>query len=240
MVRALLKKDLHVFRLPMITAAMLSVVPYMLSLLYRAVMPTGPYPAEPYLAFVFFAAIVSLVLAALVAAAMGGVAFAVERRDRTAEFLAMLPVSRWAIVRSKLLVAAATLTTCVGMHVLVIVGCLLWPSLREKPLPDESEIYSALGFAAVAAFTLFAVGWALSIFIDSPAIAATLSGVVGFALAFGATDWVEKLIRYFRWDELIKHHAEGLSYFIVAALSVVLGIVAIWLSSWHYVRRFKA
>src|SRR5208282_1173833 len=99
----LLWKDFRVNRVVFIAALVLLIIPHALVaiLIWRAV--KQPDPAGLFGPSSFY----SLGLLQLVFALLGGNSIAGERFDRSAEFLAYLPVSRGRILASKLLVSLA-------------------------------------------------------------------------------------------------------------------------------------
>ncbi len=111
---ALFRKDLRLFRVPFITGLVILAGAYLVGAIVavgvwgeatrdarRAVNDIAAGRVVAYA--VVPAALVALGLTAFLTASFGGGAFAVERRDRSADFLAMLPIPRWRIAASKLL-----------------------------------------------------------------------------------------------------------------------------------------
>ena len=124
----LIWKDYRVNRLAFITALALMVAPHALAaiLVWRGVPMTCP--AECFMGSSFY----SLGLLQLAFALLGGNSIAGERIDRSAEFLAYLPVSRGRILASKLLVALAAVPL-VWLPNLVVLA-IAWAFCRRRIL----------------------------------------------------------------------------------------------------------
>jgi ABC-type transport system involved in multi-copper enzyme maturation permease subunit len=192
MMRELLRKDWRVYRTAVVGGAVLAACPYAVLLSNQALYPpAGGNTPETYGEAVVKAAIGGLVLTLLMAAVFGGIAFAAERRERSAEFVAMLPVRRGPVMLSKLLVAAAYLVLMAAVH-----ACLGLAAVR---LPGGSDFGPHVrSFAAASAVTVastavlcFGVAWMLSVYVQSPAIAATVAIGVAFVLSAVIGEWVE-------------------------------------------------
>lgn len=83
---------------------------------------------------------------AVMAAVFAGVSFAAERKERWADFLAMLPPTPGRVLLSKLLVAGACLGTMALLNVAIIAGCW-WQAgapLATIPRPMLVELSAPL------------------------------------------------------------------------------------------------
>ena len=215
---ALLRKDLRLLRLPLVGGVLLAVLPYLIHVAPRMehwqrdralagqvvyvrdgdTVHKGRTVDRETIDRLFVqtallpAALTGLGLVALTAAACGGIAFAAERRDRSAEFLALLPVSRRRAVASKLAAAGVCLLLPACVHLAAF--AIGWREL--PPMPDQSAHFAqrfSTGAANCAALTvmMFGVAWLLSSVLDSPAVAATVA--VGLAAVtvylIAATVW---------------------------------------------------
>ena len=169
---ALLAKDFRFFRVPMIAMIILGCSCYIVALMTMdepsvAQESRGWKHVNPE-QFVH-AAEFNIVLIALIAAVLGGMAIAGERRERSAEFIALLPVARWHIVLSKWLISlgitlvAAVTHTCVGWWFESHWG---WHEL------DEIQMWVCTCLA------MFGIAWVLGSFLGS----ATLSSCTGIGL----------------------------------------------------------
>jgi hypothetical protein len=116
------------------------------------------------------AAEMGLLFVVLAAAVFGGSAFALERRERSADFLAMLPVKRRRIIASKLLVSFALL----GSFLAVEMGVLRCSDFVRSWETFPDLLMATFNFAA-AGIAIFAIAWLLSTFLSSTAIAASVA-----------------------------------------------------------------
>ena len=201
----LLRKDLRLFRVPLV-AGLALILPVYLICAWRAVerwsevagdrrlvtlaQPgTGNAPqraAREALAAGYIveqdvipAALVGLGLTALLAGVFGGLAFAAERANRSAEFLAMLPLPRWKLAASKLVAAAVCLAVPVAVHVAVIVISPRYAGVLEASLRQHFQPYLlGLGYSAGLGVALFGVAWLLSALLDSPGLAVAAAAAV--------------------------------------------------------------
>jgi hypothetical protein len=203
---ALLRKDLHLLRLPLLGGLLLALFPYLLHAVPRldnwwrgralagqvmywgdgGTVHSGRYADRETVDREFVerallpASLLGLGLVALMAAACGGIAFAAERRDRSAEFIEMLPVSRGRVVRSKLLAAGLCLLGPAALHAAVLaLGWRELAGLHESYGRFERQFAVGAANCAALALMMFGVAWLLSSFFESPAVA----GVVAIGVA---------------------------------------------------------
>lgn len=240
MMRKLLRKDWRVNRPAVLGAVVLAACPYAYMFLVRALFPPDPtIAAWQVIQGWQGAAVAGLGLTLVMGAVFGGLAFAAERRDRPAEFLAMLPVSRRRIALSKLLVVFACTAVPAGIHVAVAVALIRRESeFRRISLEymTESFIESLVVWACVF-ILLFGLAWMLSLNLKSPAIAATVAAGVGVMLLFVTSTWAHEAVREGAWlgwriPSDITEHA-------VAGMSLGVGAIVFLLSTVHYLRRVE-
>ena len=132
-------------------------------------------------------AAVGAVASLLASSSAAGVAFAKERRERTADLIATLPIERWKIVSSKgwaaLLVALAPFA--VGMVMYVVLNERAWMSpWRHDPL-------IAMKWQAIAAgwLLLFGLGWGLSSVLRGEVLASAAPVLLLIILAAAIATW---------------------------------------------------
>jgi ABC-type transport system involved in multi-copper enzyme maturation permease subunit len=239
MIAALLKKDWRLNRVVVIAAAVVSMMPYALTLANIRLNPPAYRATEPrdYFDAALTAAYACLVLSVVLSAAFGGLAFAAERRERTAEFLAMMPVSRRTVILSKLLVASACVAALVAVHAVVVAVVVEWAEVSGVRFhsPTWAE---AGGMALAFAVALFGIAWALSTVIRSPAIAASIAIAVGIGLLFGGAEWAKKLSDLW-WDGRSRPFSEGELFAMVSGGAAAVGVLAVAVSSAYYLRRVE-
>jgi len=176
--RALLAKDWRLFRLPMIGLLVVAAICYGLSGVAALARHSDKLPSQDAL---FPASIFAAILTALVASAFGGVAIAGERSDRTADFLALLPVTRRQIIFSKLLVGGLAVGTWETVH--VAVGLAVLVQAHGGCVYPQGYWAQALGWLIGCTVSFFGVAWLLSTFTTSAAISACVS----LAIPLGTT-----------------------------------------------------
>ena len=226
----LLRKDFRLNRMVLVIAATPSVVPYVIAIIfavnesYADSMPLQRSWAHLLLTANHFCLMQWPVAAAL----LGGNAFACERADRSAEFLAYLPPTKMRIATSKFTV------------VLVVAGIywsvnlfLFW--LGSSYIGDDSFQYLDLSdampkssFAAIGLLT-FGCGWLASSMVNNtgPAVVLGLGAPVVLFAGFQFTSW------------LVGWPADGQfgKWFTTTGLS--LGMIACG-AGWHlYLRRVE-
>lgn len=227
MMRALLGKDWRVNRVAVAGGIAATVCPYAVVLGMQALYPpAGGNTAGTYLRALENAAEIAMLLTLVMAAVFGGMAFAAERRDRSAEFVAMLPVTRGPVVLSKLFVGVACTATLGAVN-----GSLLLYAIARRPeaaSPVPAPVAAAL-FAAVLVL-YFAVAWALSIYLRSPAVAATVAAGIASAVYFAAAVQSEHA-------GIAQPSSRDAAAVTFAALCFALGLLVLIGSTAHYVRR---
>jgi ABC-type transport system involved in multi-copper enzyme maturation permease subunit len=167
---ALLKKDFKLNRIPIFGGALLIGTPYLV------MAPTALFSREAARIVISQDSTVVLGMALLMSVAVtaifGGAAFALERRERSAEFLAMLPVGRSKIVLSKLVIGA-------GFPVIFWAANLLYFRLiarySDRLNWQNHQIFVEIVMAGVAMVMSFGIAWMASSILWSPAIAACIS-----------------------------------------------------------------
>jgi ABC-type transport system involved in multi-copper enzyme maturation permease subunit len=118
----------------------------------------------------FLSGIYSLVLTQLTLALLGGHAIACERVDRSAEFLAYLPLSRARILAGKITLALLTAALIWVPNLLILQVTVA--ELPELPITQGNGMpWTWLGGIAITGLVLFSVGWLLSSALVSPTFA---------------------------------------------------------------------
>lgn len=132
-------------------------------------------PARPWAEMLVISAPFALALNLFTVAALGGNAVASERADRSAEFLAYLPPSRWMIISSKAIVAvgAAVFIWGFGLTLIYVVAPQL--GLLDDQLIEFRD--SMLPPLASSCILLLGAAWLGSMFLPTHTLA-TFFGIV--------------------------------------------------------------
>jgi ABC-type transport system involved in multi-copper enzyme maturation permease subunit len=169
----------------------------------------------------------SLGISQLTLALLGGHAIACERADRSAEFLAYLPLSRAKNLAGKMMLALAVLGLIWVPNLLV-----LQLAIRLVPESAQTQLYHvgwiALGNIAITGFVFFGVGWLLSSVLESPtfAICGGLATPLLVVMGIGTVAWFFAIP-----DELARPLYVG-TCLLLAPLCFVVGTV-------YYLRRVE-
>jgi ABC-type transport system involved in multi-copper enzyme maturation permease subunit len=160
-------KDFRVNRLVFIVAAFLFVLPFVIPVVVAWYLTGIPIPTTPGALErnLIGSCIWSLGLLQLMMAFIGGNAIAGERLDRSAEFLAYLPVSRGRLLASKLLVVLG-LVALIWLPNLAILSTVL-----RLLVP---RLVSGLELIATTGLTFFCVAWLFSALLQSPVLSVCL------------------------------------------------------------------
>lgn len=173
---------------------------------------------------------IAMLLSLLTMAILAGNAMAAEREDRSSEFLACLPPSRWMVVASKAAVTGVVAIFLFSVNLAVIL--VVAPRLPGAPAAFVSEVQDVPATEALwigsTAVLLVGVAWFVSSWENraSTALAAALfspavvgGGIVGFA----------RLMR-------IPSPPYG-DWFVITCMA--LGILGFVSGTIHFVRRFE-
>lgn len=176
---ALLWKDMRVNRDVLAFGAVFLTMPYLIFLICGLFGTwSNWWHFEPLLIF----ANISMLLSTITFALLGGYAFAAERADRSAEFLAYLPPSRLAIVTSKAVFAVGVGLVQVFIHERIILFLALSPRLPGAPgVVDSRRIAPYIAVTIL----MFGVAWLCSTFASGPALAAGCGILLSMGVTFG-------------------------------------------------------
>jgi ABC-type transport system involved in multi-copper enzyme maturation permease subunit len=165
----LLWKDYRMNRLILIVALALLIVPYALAVIL-AWYHTGVFFSNLLQKRnLLHASIWSLCLLQVTLALLGGNSIACERMDRSAEFLAYLPISRRRILASKLLVAIGLGAPTWILNLLLLTIGLAFPTAWV-----DGYFLRILAVIATTGLVVFCAGWFFSSMLESPTFAVCL------------------------------------------------------------------
>lgn len=211
-------------------AAMVLVSPYIaVALMFGYVWATeGGFPsvAEGFGG----AALVSFAATQVTLAILGGNAIAGERADRSAEFMACLPVPRTRRLRSKLTLASFFVLVSWGVSASVIGGLLLFDAEMAEilQLPEFPIIVLAAVCSIVASLATYSLCLLISSFTSNPA----------FAVAGGLmTAAIAAIIAVIYAEEPKLDIRSFLICYTIVALTV--GVACFWIGTRHYLNRVE-
>jgi len=120
-------------------------------------------------------------------AMLGGNAIAAERADRSAEFLAYLPVSRWTILASKSILALSTGAAIwlVNLVAVLIAAPRVAVAMSAADVAANAEIRQVFGVLAAMSVLLLGAGWFWSAVLNSHGLATGMSFFVLVVVAMG-------------------------------------------------------
>ena len=137
------------------------------------------FPVKEWPEMLDLAAVLSLALQLPAATMFGGCAFAAERADRSAEFLAYLPIPRGKAVLSKAVLALGVLTFIWAVNSSVFYSM----NIDGK---DTSGIERTIGMMGVVSLCMFGTAWLCSAVSSSHALSAAVGVLVPVTLGLGA------------------------------------------------------
>ncbi len=224
----LIWKEYRLNRLILIVGAVLLLAPHVVAFVL-SLRGAGPGSAEGVSRWsinFMLSAIYSLVISQLTVALLGGHAIACERADRSAEFLAYLPVARSRILAGKLAVAlgATAITWILNLLIIVLTYSVLMPLVASS----ARDFWTSLGAIAITGLAFFGVGWLLSSILESP----TFSICGGLITPFLVLTAFALLVWWFVWPE----SAIAWGYLLTC---LVLGLACFAAGTWYYLRRVE-
>ena len=233
MMTTLLRKDWRVYRTAVVGSAVLSAAPYPVLALAEWLHPSTHYDGDRARAYVDLMGAASgcgLLLTFLMAAVYGGAAFAAERREGSADFLAMLPVSRGRVALSKLAVSLACLALMTAVHLAALAACVTW--MRSRGYADAREDFARACLATLLGVMPFGVAWLLSSFTRSTAIAACTAIAVALTSLILVSTWLRDWYHAYRGGDAQWH------IFLAAdVFAVTVGLLCVAAGTVIYVRR---
>lgn len=164
-------KDFRLNRLIFGVGLFLLVLPYVIPIIATWYQTGSPFPGNAQSLGsrdLLASSIWSLWLLQVTMALVGGNAIACERADRSAEFLAYLPVPRGRILASKLLVV-------LGLVALIWIPNLAVLAMTQAPAEfGNTRLLQELMLPAATGLTFFCVAWLFSAILQSPTFSVCL------------------------------------------------------------------
>ena len=236
----LLWREYRLNRLIVIAGAVLMLVPYAFALIALVALSWASEPPaigapSPSPAVLVFggAAFYSIALSVLTLTFLGGNAIAGERADRSAEYLAYLPLSRLRRLAAKLVLALGTAVSIWGFNVLVLLILYLGILLSGAPEPlsvRPDEVLVPAGLFALTGLAMFSVAWLVSSLQSSPTFAVCSGLIAPWLLVSGLVGAA------FIYDPLSFGLIVEVGY---AVTCPVLAVVCFSIGTWYYLRRVE-
>jgi ABC-type transport system involved in multi-copper enzyme maturation permease subunit len=213
----------------LIAGAALLVLPYLFTL-GVFLWPTAKQASGSQIAEGFaVAAVVSYALSQITIALLGGHIFAGERGDRSAEFMAYVPVSKNRRLLSKL-----SLTTIVTALVWSINLLVLWSLHNLVPWQTKPSVLFDAKTVALTGLMMFCVAYFISALQSSPSFAACGGLATPLIIMIGLSIAYE--LAYEEWNSQARNRFMDNGY---SSISLALSAVCFTLGTWYYLKRLE-
>lgn len=175
--KTLIKKDFYHQTSFMLAAAIFLVVPYLIAMVTLITIQMGAHPQENWIQFFHAAGVVDIILCVVLIPFFTGNAIAGERADRSAEFLAYLPIKRKTAILSKAIVAFGISTFFIVLCTLVYYVLIYLSDLHPRAMQNVE-----VGIVVGSCVFMFGVAWLVSTFAQSATYAAAAGMFVPISL----------------------------------------------------------
>ena len=221
-------REYRLNRLILIVGLVLLLLPYAIALMVIWLPRLPPNVFEVF----GVAALYSVVLIQLMPALLGGNAIAGERNDRSAQFVAYLPLSRPRRLTAKLSVTLAATVVLWGVNLsilLIAFGTNLDADPRFYDL-----LRTTMGYSAITGLVFFGVAWLISSLQSSPTFA-----VCG---ALITPPVIVMVLQGAAWGIGLPPFREGFERFLeigYAAVCPIVAVVCFSIGTWYYLHRVE-
>jgi ABC-type transport system involved in multi-copper enzyme maturation permease subunit len=217
----LLWREYRLNRWILAAGAVLIVVPYVIAAIFES---------DQYEFFFFGVWVSSAGSAYLTISLLAGNAIAGERSDRSAEFVAYLPLQRWRVLASKLILALITFA--------VIWGVSLW-GFNHVRMPAEMAHNIDPHAQVINMLVIYCMGWLFTSFVSSVTYASVCGLVAGLFLAAscqaGAIFWT-----YGEFvSPLLDSDVHEIATTWSAMICVPIAIFCFAMGTWNYLSRVE-
>jgi hypothetical protein len=210
----LLWREYRLNRWILVMGGVLVLLPYLgaaISLLFQANRDTA----------YFFAYIASTIFSAMTLAMLGGNAIAGERADRSAEFVAYLPLGSMRVIASKLLLALTSIVVLCVVNLLILMPPVAtWPAEQWPTTGNLPERFQWSVLLVSASLLIYGVSWFASSILSSPVLATCIGWISAFLSSAPAEE-------------------AGAFFPIVPIVFAILAVGCLWFGSLYYVRDTK-
>ncbi|MCA9072269.1 MAG: hypothetical protein KDA84_25255 [Planctomycetaceae bacterium] len=216
-------------RLILVAGLVFFLIPYFTSTVAALWPRNQPLRSFEIAALYILAAMISLCSSQLTLVCLAGNAFAGERLDRSSEFLALLPVSKWNRMLAKLILSALTAGLTFALNWLVV-----WRLLGFLPVSirEETDFVFVFKLILSAGFVMFGVAWCFSSVESNPTIAVDL-GILAPIVVLMSLVMVDSMlvIGMVKRNQLLEI---GFPF-----ACVLWGALGIWVGSWCFLDRVE-
>ena len=222
---ALLKKDWRVYRMATIGSLLIVLTIYVIAGL-TLLGNDRPIRSTDVVETFFGAGTIGLFVSAILTGMYGSGAFTLERRDRSADFLAMMPTTRGRIIASKAFVAIGC-----SLVIWLINLCELWlviPWELTKSVGNPHEFLMAVTIVAGSSVMFFGIAWLLSTFLNSAAI----SFGIAITIVLGSLTLIETWRHRHVFNDATAEHIDCVLTFSVGIVCFIAGVI-------YYLRRVE-
>jgi ABC-type transport system involved in multi-copper enzyme maturation permease subunit len=230
----LLWREYRLNRLILVTEVVLLLLPYLFVLV---ALPWANVPANQaagYIAAAFgVAAVYSLTIAQLTVALLGGNAIAGERADRSAEFIAYLPLPRTRRLICKLVLAFCATVLIWGLNLPVLL--ILWSLFPDELALRIDNAGYIVAYIAITGLTFYGVSWLISSFQSSPTFA-VCGGLIVPLLVVSGLSAVTAIASLFIENPGYADRFIAIGYLIICA---AFAIACFATGTWYYLKRIE-
>ncbi|MCG8650094.1 MAG: ABC transporter permease [Pirellulales bacterium] len=197
MMGTLIKKDLRICRLPLVTGLLLLLGPYAIAVMITMNMPLWNDAASQTAWAILLAmgSFLSLTCSLPTLAMLAGNIIAVERSDRSAEFLAYLPPSRSQILLSKFIVLAGAIVVIYGLN-LPLLWLANWLASDTDAMGMFTDNTFPIWYVTALNCVMVGVGWSCSACFEStgPAVGLAFASPLALQAAIQLTRYTTTLL----------------------------------------------
>lgn len=206
MISSLIRKDIGLVKPVLVVQVVLFLLPMAIAFVVHFLTRSSSGNSFAYAAMDAFPNLLiwSLLLSFLASSSIGGVLMARERRERSVEHIGLLPVSRRAILASKMCVATVASLFAVSI---VVVLCLLWIAVGPKSVwigvhPASMDHFNMminqwvrqdLLWLALVSLSLMGFGWLFGSVLRSDTYASLLGAALPILMVFATMYAMERL-----------------------------------------------
>ena len=224
-------REYRLNRLILITGVFLLLLPYLIALIVLLWPKSRPLTAPHITQLFVAAAIYSVALSQVTMALLGGNAIAGERADRSAEFIAYLPLPRKRLLGGKLSLTFFAVVVIWVTNSLVLGIAASW--IPELPR-DINDLYKIPFYIALTGFTFYGVSWLISSFQSSPTFAVGGGLITPLIVFMGLLMGVQAAERTmdFKPPNLVVP-------FGYSAICLTIALVCFSIGTWYYLKRIE-